>query len=136
MANAEALFNDLGINAILGSQLIEWLNLSIDEINIPSRFSKLQNVIDYLKQFPDDTQRFIVNKATRGKMVDKLDHLNEYTHLLQKRESVNSELEKIKSERSAIGTDISDKNIELDLKESMYNDSMRRLNDEISIYEK
>jgi hypothetical protein len=137
MPNAETTFNDLGVSAILGTQLLGWLNLSLEDLAIPSRFTKLQGCIDYLKQFPDDTQRFLINKATRGKAVDKLDHLYEYTNLLKEKTSIEANLKANASELSVIsGSQDMMKISELTSKVDSLQTNLRHINEEITIYEK
>ena len=137
MPNAETTFNDLGVSAILGTQLLGWLNLSLEDLAIPSRFTKLQSCIDYLKQFPDDTQRFLINKATRGKAVDKLDHLYEYTNLLKEKTSIEANLKANASELSVIsGSQDMMKISELTSKVDSLQTNLRHINEEITIYEK
>lgn len=79
------IIENLGSNPINTAKILDWLSLDISEISIPARFAKLQYVMGFLAKFPEDTQRFLVNKATRGKLVDKLDHLFEYSHLIEEK---------------------------------------------------
>lgn len=90
-------FSDLGVDAVTGTLLMESLGLSPDELKSPERFHKLKATIEFLKDYSEDTQRFLINKATRGKLVDKLDHMFGYTNILKEkvaREKVLAEIEK------------------------------------------
>ena len=101
--NVETVFNDLGVNAIKASEMLDMFGLSVEELNIPQVFTKLQSVIGYLSQFPEDTQRFLINKATRGKMIDKLGHMFEYSMILKEKEANEKLLEQKTKEISALG---------------------------------
>jgi hypothetical protein len=90
--NLETAFDDAGVNAIVGVKFLDLLGLSNGDLQIPGRFSRFQDVISYMKKFPEDTQRFLVTKATRGKMVDKLNHVWEYVNLLKEKEGLDREL--------------------------------------------
>lgn len=94
----ESAFQDLGANALDATRIMDSLGLSTSDLHIPQRFSRLQAVIQYLKQFSEDTQRFIVNKSTRGKAVDKLNHVFEYTGLLKEKSIYDQELSKVQKE--------------------------------------
>ena len=95
-------FQELGISAVLGTELLDTLGLSTDDIQIPQRFSKFQSVIHFLKQFPEDTQRFLINKATRGKTVDKLEHFYDYTNLLREKAEYEKVLDRLEKDFSVI----------------------------------
>jgi hypothetical protein len=105
MISTESALNDLGIDAVTGVELMDWLGISTFDLSDPQRFSKLSSVIEYLKDFPTDTQRYLVKRAVNNKNVDKLQHVWEYTGLLKNKRAVEEALEKIKVEGSALGSD-------------------------------
>lgn len=96
--DAERNFEDLGVDAIVGTELMLKLGVSNMDLIDPARFMRFQDVVKYLKDVPQ--RDFIINKITASKMVDKLDHVWGYVQLLNQR----SQLEK----------SIQDKNEELD----------------------
>ena len=135
--NTERVFEDLGIDAITGVEIMDQLSIVPDELQSPRRFAQLKEVINYLKQFPQDTQRFLINKATRGKLVDKLQHLHEYTHLLTRKSFYEQELEKLSKERSAVeqaGDPILLKDIAT--RDMANREQLNFIQEEIGIYEK
>ena len=85
--NPEAIFDGMGVDAITGVKLMDWLGVTAEELQVPQRFHRLQDIVQFLKQFPEDTQRFLISKSTRGKLVDKLDHFFEYTSLLKEKQA-------------------------------------------------
>jgi len=103
--STESAFNELGVDAVTATELMDWLGLSTLDIGDPKRFHLFNDVIGYFKQFPVDTQRYLIKRATRDKNVDKLQHVWEYSQLLQKRTSAEQEMEKVRVEQSALGTD-------------------------------
>lgn len=133
----ERKFNDLNIDAITGVRLLELLDLSADELALPQRFNQFKDVISYLKQFPEDTQRFIVNKSTRSKAVDKLSHIFEYINILKEKEYTEGLFENTKKEKSVLETstdefekqEVEDRYKELETK-------INTLKDELFLYEK
>jgi hypothetical protein len=135
MLNTQEIFNDLGVNAIVATNLMDLLGLYPNDFYDPQRFSRFQVVVDYLKQFPDDTQRFIITKATRGKLVDKLDHVFEYTNLLKQKFAQEEALENIKKEISVLEA-TGDPKIEMTrLQEEEMDRQIERTLEEIKIYE-
>lgn len=100
--NPESTLAQLGITPMNAVMLMETLGVGMDELVSPQRMAKLQAVIDFFKQFPEDTQRFMINKAVRGKTVDKLDHMFEYVHLLEDKMNNESLLDGIIKEKSMI----------------------------------
>lgn len=141
--NIETIFQDLGIDAIRGVQLIDQLDINTAELASPQRFTRLKEIIEYFKQFPEDTQRFLINKAVRGKQVDKLNHVYEYTTILKEKGKFESMLSKIEAEKSALdGTDsMQDQEnfnriISLSEQAMDIRRNVSRLSDELSIYEK
>jgi hypothetical protein len=129
------MFQDLGVNALTGVNLLEWLDVAPEELAFPQRFSKLQAVIEFLNPFPEDTQRFLINKATLGKQVDKLEHMFEYTALLQRKYGYEQSLKKIEHEKSVLGFDPSLMD-EVQLREDGVKKDLDLLLAEIRLYEK
>lgn len=129
--------NDLGIDAITGISLMDQLDMNPDDLAIPQRFSRLKEVIGFFKQFPEDTQRFLITKATRGKAVDKLNHIFEYTKLLTKRSEYEDILQGIDKEKSALGFMIDPIKAQAIAERSVETrTSLEMVSDEIKVYEK
>lgn len=133
--NVETIFNDLGINAIKASEMLEMFGLTVDDIGIPQNFTKLQSVIKYLSQYPDDTQRFLINKATRGKAVDKLSHMFEYTLILKDKSTHEKMLEDTNKELSVVSDDPV-KSVELQAKKAIISEKLNGFNDELATFNK
>lgn len=130
------IIEDLGSNPITTVKILDWLGLDIAELSIPSRFAKLEYVLDFLSQFPEDTQRFLITKSTRGKAVDKLDHVFEYSHLVTSKMNLENELEMASKEFdqvSIIGD--SERINQLNNQKLQVTEALSRLNREIEIYE-
>lgn len=137
MTNAESTLNQLNVNAITGVSLMNMLGIGLDELSDPRRFAQLEQVIAFLKQFPDDTQRFLVSKATAGKQVDKLSHMFEYTNLLKNKEGQEKVIDGIIKEKSALEMSNDTFRIqEVASQEEAALQTLARLKDEIAIYEK
>lgn len=135
--NIETALGDLGVDAVTGVLLLDLLDMTPMELEAPQRFQRLKVVIDYLKQFPEDTQRFLVAKATRGKMVDRLNHMYEYVHLLSKKDSLEKSIADIDKERSAVElsndpllqTEVARRSLEV-------RTALDHIKEEISLYER
>ena len=136
MIDTGTQFNDLGVDATTGLVLLENLGVRPDELVDPRRFQQMKDVIDYLKQFPEDTQRFFINKATLGKNVDKLQHMYEYTDLLKRKGELDAEVKALEAEREATrsGDEMLKENVKNRL--LMAKKSLRAVSNEVSIYEK
>lgn len=87
----ERQFEDLGVDAITGIQLMRSLNISPDDFLDSSRFLRFKDVIDYFKNIPD--REYILNKVTIGKNVDKLDHIWGYTQLSKQKEDLRNHID-------------------------------------------
>lgn len=134
---AETVFSDLGVNALDGTRMMDMLGIHMSELNIPQRFFKLHEIIKYIRQFPEDTQRFLVNKAVRNKNVNKLDHMFEYMHILKEKESYETQLRDIEKELSIFDPAIDfHKVAELQLAENSIKESLQNLDSEKAIYER
>lgn len=136
MVNIQETFNDLGTNAIVATNLMNLLGLYPDDLSDPQRFARFQVVIDYLKQFPEDTQRFLITKATRGKLVDKLDHVFEYTNLLKEKYAQEQTLEDMKKELSVLEATHDPKFFILSQQKEEMESQIGRTLEEISCYER
>lgn len=136
MVNIQELFNDLGTNAIVATNLMNLLGLYPDDFVETQRFMRFQEVVNYLKQFPDDTQRFLINKSTRGKQVDKLDHVFEYINLLKEKYAQEQTLEDMKKEMSVLEATHDPKFFIMSQQKEEMEKQIGRTLEEIQIYEK
>lgn len=131
----EQIFNDLGIDPIRAVEFMGYLDLSVDDMGVPQRYSKFEAVLHYLKSFPDDTQRFLIKKATYNKTADKLNCMFEYVHLLKEKAFYESEGAKLEEQRTAIESsgDL-EKQWEHAKMEAINNQKIQSLQSEIEIY--
>lgn len=135
--NIETAFNDLGVNAIVGTEMLDLLGLHTQDLQIPQRFARFQAVIEYFKDLPEDTRRFLVTKATRGKPVNRIDHVFEYVNLLKEKtgylnqlKDTEEKLDKLK----AVGD--FESATELEVLKQMLNKKVEDIQETIEIYEK
>lgn len=138
MINIESIFNQAGTGAVIGTQLMEWLGISPIDFSDPHRFSKFRDIIDYLKKFPEDTQRYIISKVTQGKpLTDKLAQVWEYSQLLGRKESYEQSLTDLSKEREILGPD-ADRFIvaATDMRYVETKQNLDKINNEIALYEK
>jgi len=134
--NNSQLFNDLGISPISAISIMESLDLSTEDLSFPQNFVKLKHVIDFLKDYSEDTQRFLIRKATLNKQ-NKLKCMDEYCDLLSKIKDNDSILGKIKDELEVVLiSNDEDKIKEVKLREEAAYKQSRFLRDEIAIYHK
>jgi len=135
--NLEEAFGDVGVNAIVGVKFMDLLGIYNGDLQIASRMARFEDVVSYLKRFPEDTQRFLVTKATRGKMVDKLNHVWEYVNLLRQKELMDRQLDDVKSQISGLeGMGDLNKLQETIQLETELTDKAEVLQEEINIYTK
>lgn len=128
--NTQSQMDQLGINAVLGVKLYDLFGLTPDDLHAPGRFNKLQDVISFLKQYPEDTQRFMVKKVVGTKNVDKLQYFHEYCDLMGKFSATENERKLL--EQSKPNIPIKEyANLIAELKEKTSS-----LKEEMSLYEK
>lgn len=89
----ETQFNDLGVDAITGTKLMDILALNVSDFHDPARFMRFKDIIGYFKDVPDSA--FVLRKITVGKFVDKLDHVWGYTELARQKAAIKAEAETI-----------------------------------------
>jgi hypothetical protein len=132
----ESKFSDLDIDAMAGSEMMNLLGLTAIDLGDPQRFSKLQEVISFLKQFPEDTRKYLITKVVRGTDPDKLQKVLEYTNLLRKKTDLQLELEGAKKGLSILPAD-SDPILRLQYaqREVSAGDSIKAIDLDISRYE-
>ena len=80
----EDKFNEAGVDAVLGRQLMQMMDLSPMDFVDNARFRRFQDVIKFFKEVPNPGH--IIRHLTIGKHVDKLDHIWGYTELQGQRE--------------------------------------------------
>ena len=132
----EQLIEELGISPILAVDLLDNLGVSIEEIAYPQVFSKIQYIVDFLNQYPEDTQRFLIKKATINKQ-DKLKCMFEYSQLLREKEYYEKVANDIEKEKSAVEfSDNFDKTREVAERENENNNKINSLKEEIDLYHK
>lgn len=84
-------FDDLGIDAVSGSEIMNLLGITPYQLDDPIIFNRISEVVKYLKEIPDKS--FFVNRITAGKPgVNKLDHVWSYIEVLNKREDIQNGL--------------------------------------------
>lgn len=137
MISTESAFNKLGIDAVTGVELMDWLGLSPIDFGDPARFGRFQSIIDYMKQFSTDTQRFLIRKVVNGKNVDKLSYMWEYTELLKNKKAAEEAIEKTKAEASALnaGSDPA-LSVSFAARETEVRTALNAIIGEMAIYEK
>lgn len=128
-------FQDMGIDAITGVELMKSLGLSSDDFIDPARFERFKDVIDYFKNLPD--RNYILNRLVVGKNVDKLDHIWGYTELSRQKEilkeKINSQVIKLDALNTLGDKDESTKFVESSLVEAK--NELAKINEQISHYE-
>lgn len=96
----EEKFNDLGVDAIVGSDLMYRVGITEQDLRIPGNFEKLKDVISYLKELPPEERSLMMTKLLTGKNVDKLDHMWGYISLSKKYNEQKKALDLLNQELS------------------------------------
>lgn len=96
----EEKFNDLGVDAIVGADLMYKVGITQDDLLDPQAFEKMRDIIAYLKTLPPEQRSLITNRVLTGKNVDKLSHMWGYIELSKKAEAKMKELNTLKEELS------------------------------------
>ena len=96
----EEKFNDMGVDAWTGSEIMRMSGVSTSDIKSPPVFNKLMDIVQYVKDMPAEHRSFFMNKVTAGKNVDKLEHLWGYVELNKRKDTKMKELDSLKEELS------------------------------------
>lgn len=96
----EDKFNDLGVDAIVGADLMYKIGITQDDLLDPQAFEKMKDVIHYLKQLPPEQRSIMTNRVLTGKNINKLDHMWGYVELSKKAQAKMQELDLLKEELS------------------------------------
>jgi len=134
----ESTFDNLDIDAMTGARLMQSLGLTKFDLDNPQKFERFKQVLDFLKQYPEDTQNFLISKVTTGKVItDKLDKFFEYSQLLQKKQALSSDMENLKKEAQLLSS-TSDPFLRMSNAQKEINtmQSLRGVENEIQLYEK
>ncbi len=91
----EQSFNDIGADSIVATDIMGQLGMNDFDLQDPVRFNRFKEVYDYLK---NKDYRFTIGKTTKGKQVDKLDHLWGYVELHKQKDILNSKAKKLDEE--------------------------------------
>lgn len=90
------IFEDAGVDAIKGSQIMDLLDLSLEELNIPQRFNRFVEIADFMKNYSNFPH--VIRKICIGKDVDRLSHVWTYTQLAKNREQAKFDFAEIKKQ--------------------------------------
>mgnify|MGYP007071589672 CR=1 FL=1 len=89
-------FQDLGVDAIVGSEVMQLTGVTPDDLQDAMIFSRVKDVMDYVKKLPN--RGHFISKALIGKNVDKLSHLWGYVELHKRKEEALKGLKEIDEE--------------------------------------
>lgn len=96
----EEKFNDLGVDAIVGADIMYKVGVTQDDLRIPGNFEKMKDVISYLKTLPPEQRSLVTSKVLAWKDSNKLDHMWAYTNLSKQFDEKSKELARLKEELS------------------------------------
>lgn len=94
----EDKFNDLGVDALLGSQVMQTLGAHQQDLQNAVTFEKIKGIIQYLKPMSPETRQFFVSEVLVGKNVNRIDHLHNYIQVHKKYELRKMEMDELKKE--------------------------------------
>lgn len=96
----EEKFNDMGIDALTGSEVMMRVGVSPSDLRSPQTFEKVKDIMQFMKTVPQGDRSYFLNKITAGKAVNKLDHVWGYVELSKKRSEAEKTLNQLKEEIS------------------------------------
>ena len=96
----EEKFNDLGVDAIVGGDLMYKVGITEWDLREPQKFEKMKEIISFLKEVPPEERGIIFNKVLMGKNVDKLDHVWGYVSVAKKYNESKKNLDILRQELS------------------------------------
>lgn len=130
----ERQFEDLGVDAITGVQLMRSLGLNGDDFLDGARFMQFKDVIDYFKDIPD--RDYLFNKILVGKPVDRLQHIWGYSQLAQQKNKLKTQME-IENKKLGLLSTMGDENEMLKQREIIikYQSDLLKVDEQIYKYE-
>lgn len=132
------IFDDAGTDAITGSEIMGILGLSTDDFGLAQNYEKFKDIVQFMKGYSD--YRYVLNKITRGKMVDKLDHAWNYVAIAKEKEIKKKRIEELEKQIDEVSRFGDDKKSNLLDGLSRMSTDMRKdcdlLEKEMSLYEK
>ena len=94
-------FNELGIDAISGTEIMNELGMPVDDLQDNYKFNRLREVMGYLNTIPEEARLGIIRKITVGKPIDdKLNHVWSYIKLRIQAEQQAASLDNTRKELS------------------------------------
>lgn len=96
----EDKFNDLGVDAIIGSDLMYRVGLTEQDLVLPGNFEKMRDIVSFLKELPPEQRSHMMSKVLTGKTTGKLDSLWGYVELTKKQIAKRKELDLLNEELS------------------------------------
>lgn len=96
----EDKFNDMGVDAILGSEIMSKVGITTSDLVIPQNFEKVKDIMRFMKTVPPQDRSYFLSKVTTGKVLDKLNHVWGYIELTKKKMDTEKSLSKLKEEIS------------------------------------
>ena len=84
----------LGIDPIKGPKIMELAGLSVDDLQVPNRFEKIKEVVDYFQHKQD--YGYWITKLTKGEQ-DKLHKLHGWVRLRREKDVLENEIREIRS---------------------------------------
>lgn len=134
----------MGVSPIFATSLMGLLEIHPDELVDSVRFERFKDVLICLKD--DKNYSYIVNKLTRGKQIDKLNHVWSYTKLEHEKKRLLEERDGIQRNLDLILRMSGDKQVKDPADVVGYsdhlkmingvNDSLRKIDEEMGFYEK
>ena len=96
----EDKFSDLGVDAIVGGDLMYKVGITEWDLRDPSKFEKMKDIISYLKEIPPEERGVVFNRVLMGKNVDKLDHMFGYVSISRKFNEAKKNMDLLREELS------------------------------------
>lgn len=96
----EEKFNDLGVDAIVGGDLMYKVGITETDLRQPGNFEKMKDIISFMKELPPEERSHTFNKILLGKNVDKLDHMWGYVLIAKKFNEAKKGLDLLREELS------------------------------------
>lgn len=93
-------FNDLGVDAILGTKMMKAMMVTPVDFIDPARFMKFKETLDFFKKYPE--LEYKIEKICLAKMVDRLEHVWGYTNLLTQKMAKEESMKSLNEKKSML----------------------------------
>ena len=67
----EDKFNDMGVDALMGTEVMAKVGITSSDLVIPQNLEKVKDIMQFMRTVPQGDRSYFLNKITAGKTLTK-----------------------------------------------------------------